>query len=980
MIRLRTLGSIDLRDDAGANLSGVLRQPKRFGLFVYLALARPRGFHRRDALLPLFWPELDDARARASLRQAIYTLRRQLPDGVLANRGDGEVGLVPDSLWCDVHELEAAVEEGEPERVVDLYRGELLPAFHVPDAAPELAYWLDGERERLRELGRGAFEAAVAAAEARGDVRRACRVAALASELSPLDEDAVRRHLDLMARTGDRAGAMQLFEQWRRRLREELEIEPSPETLRLVGTIRTSASRSNGERGEDRPGIAPREAAEPDEPGTPGAATPAPASAPLEPAPSAVAPSTERGGRTKVVMAMAVLLLGLAAVLVPGSPLRSAWLEEEPRPAEDRLVVMPFTYRGGSESAYLSEGLVHLFSVGLDGGEFRSVDPSVVIGRVAGGADGALDPGSAAAIASEMDAQYYVVGGAVEAGGRLQVSASLYETRGHRLVGQASAVGATSGVLELVEQVAAELLTARTGTRSRVTRLAAITTPSLIAFKAYLEGERLLSQGHFAEAVEAFEEAVLVDTLFALAHFRKSLAASWAFRGDLATLAAERAVAHADRLPERERRILVAHEAYRQGDAARALEGLRELSRTYPADPEVWYRLGEVLMHFGPLHGWPITEARDPFQRIAELTPAHAEAVNYHLAQIEAAAERNQAALRYARRALEVAPEGARAPQLRALVTVLSGGAWAPVLNDLRSADDFTLLSTTYNMAVYVSRPRLSRSVAALLVEPERSPETRALGHLLLAELDLALGQWDRARARLDSLALLDAAQAQEALAMLSLAPGADLDEEAMVGLVRDLVREPTGPRLIELPARLESPPRFHALTRPYVRSLLAAHLGDEAVVAEATQRLEEHAEAPEVGAELAEDARFILAMRGGRQDLPTRPDLAAVSAEASVVSPMFARSHRRYLQARLLERQGQPREALRWYESLSRFTVHDLPWAVPALLDRARILEALGEPGAAPLYRRFAELWQDADDQSLRQLALARARALEAN
>ena len=70
MIELRTFGTLELRDTERRDVRGVLAQPKRLGLLVYLALAHDGGFCRRDAVLPVFWPELDEQHARASLRQA----------------------------------------------------------------------------------------------------------------------------------------------------------------------------------------------------------------------------------------------------------------------------------------------------------------------------------------------------------------------------------------------------------------------------------------------------------------------------------------------------------------------------------------------------------------------------------------------------------------------------------------------------------------------------------------------------------------------------------------------------------------------------------------------------------------------------------------------------------------------------------------------------------------------------------------------
>ena len=78
MIAFRTLGSLDLVDAGGQTLGAVLSGPKRAALLAYLAIARPRGFHRRDVLVALLWPELDQERARAALRHTLHHLRRSL--------------------------------------------------------------------------------------------------------------------------------------------------------------------------------------------------------------------------------------------------------------------------------------------------------------------------------------------------------------------------------------------------------------------------------------------------------------------------------------------------------------------------------------------------------------------------------------------------------------------------------------------------------------------------------------------------------------------------------------------------------------------------------------------------------------------------------------------------------------------------------------------------------------------------------------
>src|SRR5207245_7395531 len=93
MIELRMLGRLSLTGADGGEVRTLPGQPRRFALLAYLAAATPPGFHRRDSLLALFWPELDQEHARTALRQALRVLRSALGSGVVVGRGDDAVGL-----------------------------------------------------------------------------------------------------------------------------------------------------------------------------------------------------------------------------------------------------------------------------------------------------------------------------------------------------------------------------------------------------------------------------------------------------------------------------------------------------------------------------------------------------------------------------------------------------------------------------------------------------------------------------------------------------------------------------------------------------------------------------------------------------------------------------------------------------------------------------------------------------------------------
>lgn len=225
-------------------IEDILRQPKRLALLAYLALARPRGFQRRDTLLALFWPELDTQRARASLRKALYVLRQSLGAHVLVGRGDEEVSIAADRFHCDAWALEAALSDDHHEAALELYRGDLLEGFHAGDVSPEFDDWLELERTRLRKQAAEAAWSVSGKSEERGDLEEAVRSARRAFSIAPPDEALLRRLLMLLDRVGDRAGALGAYDKFTAFLASEYEADPAPETVALIEAIRARTESS----------------------------------------------------------------------------------------------------------------------------------------------------------------------------------------------------------------------------------------------------------------------------------------------------------------------------------------------------------------------------------------------------------------------------------------------------------------------------------------------------------------------------------------------------------------------------------------------------------------------------------------------------------------------------------------------------------------------------------------------------------------
>ena len=228
MIRLRTLGSVRIHNGDERDLESLLAQPRRVALLVYLALATPRGFHRRDTLLALFWPEHDEAHARNALSQSVHVLRRALGADVIISRADDELGLDWTDFWCDAIAFDAALDAAKLREALELYRGALLEGFHITNAAPELDHWLDQQREHYGQRYAQALEGMAQAREAAGDFADAVAWRRKLAALDPLSSRAALGLMRALAAAGEPAQAVQHARVHEMLVRDELGVAPDP--------------------------------------------------------------------------------------------------------------------------------------------------------------------------------------------------------------------------------------------------------------------------------------------------------------------------------------------------------------------------------------------------------------------------------------------------------------------------------------------------------------------------------------------------------------------------------------------------------------------------------------------------------------------------------------------------------------------------------------------------------------------------------
>jgi len=230
---------------------------KTLTLLVYLALSHQR--QRQDSLVNLLWPESNQVRGRALLRNSLSTLRKELAESWI--EADWEtVALNPEGdLWVDCerfHQLLAECEEHEhnPEKTchrclrplteaMDLYRGDFLTGFTLKDSI-NFDEWQRTQSQNLISVTNDGFDRLIRCLKDEGLLQKAIGYAQRWLDLDEINETAHQYLIELYARSGKRVAALNQFRECEKTLQAEPRIEPDNETLQLYEAIKAEQIRT----------------------------------------------------------------------------------------------------------------------------------------------------------------------------------------------------------------------------------------------------------------------------------------------------------------------------------------------------------------------------------------------------------------------------------------------------------------------------------------------------------------------------------------------------------------------------------------------------------------------------------------------------------------------------------------------------------------------------------------------------------------
>ncbi len=269
------------------------------------------------------------------------------------------------------------------------------------------------------------------------------------------------------------------------------------------------------------------------------------------------------------------------------------------------LLVLPFVnVRGDPEADWLRDGSVNMLTLNLSQWtDLSVVDPRRVYDLLdrrglAPATPIGLD--MARRLARDAGAWTLVLGDYVVAGDSLHLAARVYDVASGRRLEVAQVDGRRGADVRLLfDQLAARILNLSGAPSEVATELAQVTTPSLEAYRAYLQGLEALNRWDLGTAERHLRRSVALDSAFGLAYYKLSLTRGWRAgeRDSLGILAIQRATQYASRLPESDRAMIAAYRAFLEGDYAGGRDAYRRLLARDSGDADAWYGLGDVTFH-----------------------------------------------------------------------------------------------------------------------------------------------------------------------------------------------------------------------------------------------------------------------------------------------------------------------------------------------------------------------------------------------
>lgn len=704
MYRLFLFGGISLEGSSGP-IPGLAVQRQRLALLSVLAAARS-GHVSREKLLGLFWPEHPEVKARHSLANSLYVLRKKLGNETLLSEA-GEIRLNRDEVWCDVPAFRTALARGEEEgkrgergrllrEAVSLHRGPFLDGFYM-SGVPSFEQWVDVERRHLADQFARALEVLAEDAQERSDWAAAVRWWKRRAAHEPTNSRVAVQLMEALVTARNVAGALRYARVHERILEEKLGLELSSEVREFVEELvqkeKGQGGAAGGHRGAESSGEPAEGLSNRDDEGVTetGGAT---ASRGHVPEVAALDLSQRRRtfrGRIMSGLAALVLLLFVAGgVFVSigdgrsNAELKRASAGER---SDNFLAVLPFEDLSPEpEHSFLATGLYEELLTQLS-----KVAALNVLGRTSvmayAGTDSPIER-----IAGDLGVDHVVEGGVQVVNGRLRVTVRLIDVATGTNHWAERYDGTLEDAFAIQADIAQRVVEAvgATLTERERERMAEEPTANPVAYRFYLHGRDYWNrpgrlERNWEAAQRHYERAVALDPEFALARAKLSEVNGWMHfvgydpspsRLERQREEAEAALRIEPKLPQAHVAMGLWHYLGRR-DYERALEEFEVALDGTPNDPWLWQLIAAVHRRMG---NW--NSLFEAYQEATQLDPRDADLIGDIGGNSYARLGHYAEAVRAYNRALSLVPDLGHAAISKGWTYVF----WKGDLDTLRSA------------------------------------------------------------------------------------------------------------------------------------------------------------------------------------------------------------------------------------------------------------------------------------------------------
>lgn len=320
------------------------------------------------------------------------------------------------------------------------------------------------------------------------------------------------------------------------------------------------------------------------------------------------------------------------------------------------FLVAPFEIQSSDPGvAWLHDGSVNMLTLTLgQWSDLNVVDYERTLSLIDAaelGAKARLSAEDAFALARRAKASRVVMGQVMTTNDSLIVVAKLYDVASKKSNQQAQAsIPRGADPRPLFDQLGQKLLDIQGFNGGSTVQLASATTSNLAAYRAYLDGVKLLNTWRLAEADREFAKAIALDTTFALAYHKRALGLGWGQAlGPEYLATSEKAFGLSSRLPPRERSLVAGHHhlvlamqsasvgdtvvsAREFGESIKAYRDLIEPPRGDSLVAEAWYGLADAYFHTGTPNSTPADFSRNFTRSLRGFNRTLAIDSTYHLA------------------------------------------------------------------------------------------------------------------------------------------------------------------------------------------------------------------------------------------------------------------------------------------------------------------------------------------------------------